>query len=78
MLFTVTLYCQSLPLDWQCHDFESDCYSSSSLSQKIEEVFQTYHILFWRSTSLTSKGSCGLQSREIKRKVVTARRGDAT
>ena len=41
-------------------------------------MFQTYHILFGRSTSLTSKGSCGLQSPEIKRKVVTARRGDAT
>ena len=27
---------------------------------------------------MTSKGSCGLQSPEIKRKVVTARRGDAT
>ena len=39
---------------------------------------QTYHILFWRSTNLTSKGLCGLQSPEIKRKVVTARRGDAT
>ena len=43
--------------------------------QQIEEMFQTYHILFGRSTSLTSKGSCGLQSPEIKRKVVTARRG---
>ena len=27
---------------------------------------------------MTSKGSCGLQSPEIKRKVLTARRGDAT